>query len=228
MNFDSFKLKSIDGQQVPCVKLSNNKQSDKTALILPGFAYPVDGPLLFYTKLLLVEYGFDVITIDYHYNERDSFIKLNDNAKDEYFKKDQLFLADQLMNIIKTEPLLICGKSIGTTAITIMYDHPLIQTRLSSTSFIWYTPARAWEKLIYILKKGNSPSFLVVGNSDPFYDKKNHISLGKLPDYIEMIIPGAGHLLEKENDMSGSIDNISSVINQLEKLLKEEFFSMNK
>ena len=228
MDFNSFKLNSFDGIQVPCVRLSKNKQSNKTALILPGYAYPIDGPLLFYTKLLLVEYGFDVITIDYHYNERDSFLKLDDKGKEEYFKKDQLFLADQLIDIIKTRSLLLCGKSIGTTAITIMYDHPLIQKRLSSTSYIWYTPAQAWEKLIHILKKGNSPSFLVVGDSDPYYNKKNHIDLGKLPDYREMIIPGAGHLLEKENDISGSINNILNVINLLEKLLKEEFLSVKK
>ena len=175
-----------------------------------------------------MKYGFDVITIDYHYNERKSFLKLDNKRKDEYFKKDQLFLADQLMDIIKTRSLLLCGKSIGTTAITIMYDHPLIQKRLTSTSFIWYTPTQAWEKLIHIIKKGNSLSFVVVGDSDPYYNKKNHIGLGKLPGYKEMIIPGAGHLLEKENDMPGSIDNLSSVINRLEQLLKEGFFSMDK
>lgn len=228
MDFNSFKLNSIDGVQIPCVRLSSNNQSGKTALILPGYAYPVDGPLMFYTKLLLVEYGFDVITIDYHYNERESFLKLKDNAKDEYFKKDQLFLADQLMDIIKTKQLLFCGKSIGTTAITIMYDHPLIQKRLSSTSFIWYTPAQAWEKLIHILNKGNSPSFLVVGDSDPYYDKEHHRGLIDLPEYREMIIPGAGHLLEKEKDMSGSIININTVIKRLEKLLREDFLYAKK
>lgn len=225
MDFNSFKLNSIDGVKIPCVRLSRNEESDKTALILPGYAYPVDGPLLFYTKLLLVEDGFDVITIDYHYNERESFLKLENNAKDEYFKRDILFLADQLKNIIKTEQLLLCGKSIGTTAITLMYDHPLIQSRLSSTSFIWYTPAQAWEKLISILNSGNSPSFLVVGDNDPYYDKKNHTGSEKLSAYREMIIPGAGHLLEKENDMPGSIENIKTVIKFLEKLLKEKFLS---
>ena len=226
MDFDSFKLKSIDGLQIPCVRLSNNKKSNKTALILPGYAYPVDGPLLFYTKLLLVEYDFDVITIDYHYNERESFLKLDIKGKDEYFKKDQLFLADQLMDIIKTKSLLLCGKSLGTTAITVMYDHPFIQSRLSSTSYIWYTPAQAWEKLIRILKNEISPSFLVVGDNDPYYNKKHHRALVELPGYREMIIKGAGHLLEEENNMSGSIDNLSSVINRLEKLLKEEFLSV--
>jgi len=228
MDFDSFKLKSIDGIKVPCVKLSNAQQSNKTALILPGYAYPVDGPLLFYTKLLLVENDFDVITIDYHYNERDSFLKLDDKGKDEYFIKDQLYLADQLMAIIKTESFLLCGKSLGTTAITVMYDHPLIQNRLYSTSYIWYTPAQAWEKLIRILKNEISPSFLVVGDSDPYYNKKNHSGLGKLPGYREMIIPGAGHMLEKETDMPGSINNIHNVINLLEKLLKEDFLSVKK
>jgi hypothetical protein len=228
MNFNNFKLNSFDGVQVPCVRLSNNQLSNKTALILPGYAYPVDGPLLFYTKLLLVEYDFDVITIDYHYNERDSFLKLDDKEKEEYFKMDQLFLADQLMNIIKTESLLLCGKSIGTTAITIMYDHPLIQNRISSTSYIWYTPAQIWEKLIHILKNEISRSFLVVGDSDPYYDKKHHTGLVLLPGYREMIIKEAGHLLEEENNLSGSIENLRAVINRLEELLKEGFLSVEK
>ncbi len=225
MKFNSFILNSIDGIQVPCARLSPDIQSDKTALILPGYAYPVDGPLLFYTKLLLVGNGYTVMTAGYHYNERDSFLKLDDTAKDEYFEKDQLFLADQFSKIIKTESLLLCGKSIGTTAMTMMYDHPLIQNRLSSTSFIWYTPAQAWNKLSQILKKGNNPSFLVVGDNDPYYVRERHNSLESIPSYKELIIEGAGHLLEKEEDMTKSINNIKTVINHLEKLLFADFFS---
>ncbi|MCK5201496.1 MAG: hypothetical protein KAR21_24250 [Spirochaetales bacterium] len=228
MDFKSFKLNSIDGIQIPCVKLSPDVQSDKTALILPGYAYPVDGPLLFYTKFLLVKYGFHVITIDYHYNERETFLKLDENTKDKYFEKDQLFLADQLSEIIKTESLLLCGKSIGTTAMTIMYDHPLIQRRLSSISFIWYTPAQAWNKVINILKKGTNPSFLVVGDNDPYYDKEHHKSLESLSSYKELIIEGGGHLLEKEKDMTASIDNIKTAIKLLESLINGDFFSAKK
>jgi len=108
---------------------------------------------------------------------------------------------------------------------TIMYDHPLIQSRLSSTSFIWYTPAQAWDKLIHILKKGNSPSFLVVGDSDPYYKEERHKTLKGIPSYKELIIEGAGHLLENEKDIAASVDNIKNIMKILEKILKQDFLS---
>src|SRR5215217_6235864 len=70
---------SIQGyrdQPVPNRFLRPQGAIDHLAVLLPGFGYTLDMPLFYYAENLLLERGWDILRVEYAYNERPEFQNL--------------------------------------------------------------------------------------------------------------------------------------------------------
>ena len=99
------------------------KKLNKLAVIFPGIGYHCDKPLLYYSKRLAREHGYEVLEINY-----DLQIKARDIMHDDAAKKEAFFQAldavEKVLSVImfsEYKDVLFVGKSIGT-AIAAYYD----------------------------------------------------------------------------------------------------------
>ena len=101
----------------------NRMFSKRLAVIFPGIGYHNDKPLLYYSKKLVREFGFDVIEISYDFPFKAKEIKGDKDKMKEAFELAVKQADEQLSTIEfdKCEHVLFIGKSIGTT-VAAYYD----------------------------------------------------------------------------------------------------------
>jgi len=220
MTMTDIVIDGLDGSPIHCIQSlpgtvhgTSDAAVDDLAVILPGYAYPCDAPLLFFLRLLLVESGWEVMTVDYRYNERARFLALPDAAKDEFIREEQRFLAARILgSAASRNRYLFAGKSLGTTALTIWRDTPELRAVEEKSGFIWLTPAQALPDIVRIIGAGSTPSLLVAGGSDPRFRRELVEPILGRKDCRFLIVPEAGHILESDEGVAKSIRNVASAI----------------
>ena len=233
----------LDGHPVHCVQylpeLIPAEGVTGLAVILPGYAYPSDGPVLFYLKLLLVELGWEVITVDYHYNEDAAFLSLPEPEKDLFIEREQRHLAAKIIGptisgcaapdgaAVPATPrcrkYLFAGKSLGTTALTIWHDTPEVRKIADRAGFIWLTPAQAMPDIIRIVGTGKSPSLFVAGEKDPYFRDELIAPIRNSDSCRFLILPDAGHIFESSAGIEASVSNLGAVMGFIRKNLDAGF-----
>ena len=233
MTMTDIVIEGLDGSPIRCVRSlpgntggTSDAAPDDLAVILPGYAYPCDAPLLFFLRLLLVESGWEVMAVDYRYNERARFLALPDAGKDEFIREEQRFLAARILGSgTSRNRFLFAGKSLGTTALTIWRDTPELRVVEKRSGFIWLTPAQALPDIVGIIAGGGTPSLLIAGGSDPHFKRELlEPILGQQGEGCRfLIVPEAGHILESEEGIAKSIQNTASAIGFIREKLETGF-----
>ncbi len=96
---------------------------DKIAVVFPGIGYHIDKPLLYYTRRLAREAGYELIEISYNFPYKAKEVKDNSDKKKDAFALAVEQTRDQLSQV-KFEnysKVLFIGKSLGT-AVAAHYD----------------------------------------------------------------------------------------------------------
>ena len=216
-------LRGCDGRTISSVLWRNkeNSGSEKIAVILPGNMYPSEGPITFYLKTLFIKYGYDVFSIDYRYYENKAFLALNDEKKEEYFHKDIEAIFDYLKKEFSGKSIVFIGKSMGTTVLYQMANENIKSEIIQNSAFFWLTPAIRNKEIVDLCLENKLNSYYAIGDKDPYYSPE----IAKIDDtdtFKSMIIPGAGHVFEKDNDLDVSISNLKMFILWAEQIIKKE------
>ncbi len=202
----------------------NEKQSDKLAIVLPGYIYPPDAPATFFLKLAFMKHGWDYLTVDYRYNENDKFLALDDGGKAEYLKQDQAKIGEYIIDKYKNMSICLIGKSLGTTGILNILTHTKLLSAFKSVSFMLLTPTESQKEIIPILKKEKKNLLYVIGKKDPYYEEAIIDTLKNEVTIKYRLIKNAGHVFEdKDNNIEASVENIKNLTTYVEENIVSGF-----
>lgn len=170
-----------------------------TAILLPGAGYPVEGPLLWFTRDVLNSMGRSVIAV------RDSFSGRNDPRAwvEQRAEAALAYLGD-------TARPMIVGKSISTLAAPLAAEREL--------SAVWLTPLidlRRWpaaQVVVDAIRRSTAPLLLVGGSADPAWDGDFARSVGSA-EVLE--IDGADHSLALPGNAPASLEALRRYVEAL-------------
>ena len=175
----------------------------KLAVFFPGIGYHCDKPLLYYSRKLIQEYGYEkIVTLNYMYDGKN--LRGNEERMPQAF--DSLYT--QAENSLKEiefdqyEQIVFISKSIGTIIASAYAATYRIPCR-----HILYTPL----KQTYAFRHENALAF--IGSNDPWSKVKEVVDLSEQQNVPIQIYEGADHSLEK-----GSVrDNLEILKDVMEK-----------
>lgn len=204
------KISGYKEMEVPFILLSQAEHSKSLAIILPGAGYTTQAPLLHYSTEVFLNRSFDVLEINYQYN----------NEAYEDFTMEELSLAiqwdvktvlDQVLENSSYENFYIVGKSLGTIAMVSEMDRKIFE----DAKWVWLTPLIQRDDILEaMIRSKNGLSF--IGDQDRCYTEERHNRLNHNPSITCQLIPGVGHSLEFEGDISKSLDILKDVITEIE------------
>ncbi len=185
----------------------------KLAVIFPGIGYHTDKPLLYYSKKLAKEYGFEIMEVTYGPFERD--IK----GSPDKMKKAFLTALSQTEDILSKidfsgySDILFISKSVGT-AVAAAYtkEHPL------TTYHVYYTPVAASFDFM------GTEGIVFTGTNDPWVSTDIVIQGCEEHGLPLFITEGGNHSLET-GDAFKDITNLSVIMthtkNYIESISRE-------
>ena len=177
----------------------------KVGVLFPGIGYTNERPLMYYSRKLLLECGYDVIEVNYTGFEKK--VKGNQKKMREAFEhgkaEAEKILSDYDWGLY--EDIVFVGKSIGTA---IAADYA-IEKELNVRE-IYLTP------LAMTLMKGMPKGMAFTGTADPWVDTETLPTAFKETDIPVQIYKGANHSLETED----TVENTKILTDVMENMKK--------
>ncbi len=219
-------LTGVDGRRIRTTRwTASDALSRRTAVLLPGFAYSAEAPLLFYLKLVFIKRRWDVLAIDYRYSEHDAFLALGDEDKDDFLRREHQKIGKYVVDTLDCDHLLLIGKSLGTTALFTMLSEAEVRGAAQRVGYVLLTPTERQRELLDILIADDAPTLMAIGDRDPYYDRSLVGALQKARNGRVFVVENAGHLFEDtDRDTSRSIDNVRDAAVFVEEALDDGFF----
>lgn len=181
---------------------------EKIAIIFPGIGYHCDKPLLYYSRKLVKEYGYEeIISLKYSYTGKN--IRGNKEKMQEVFEILYQQVEKQLetINFSKYEEVVFISKSVGTIISSAYAQKYKIKCRQ-----ILYTPLEE----TYRFEHPDAIAFL--GTSDPWSDTAKVETLSKKQNVPIYMYKNAEHSLET-GDIIKNIETLQDVMEKTKKYL---------
>lgn len=184
----------------------------KLAVVFPGIGYHSDKPLLYYSKKLVREYGFEVIEVTYDFSFKAKEIKGDKDKMKDAFELAVKQANEQLsaVEFDNCEQILFIGKSIGTT-VAAYYD----KTHDIGAKQIVLTPVPQTFEFL-----GSGDCIVFNGSEDPWCEtslvKDKCHELG-----LELhVVEHANHSLETKS-VTSDVQNMKLIIDKIDKYVRE-------
>ncbi|MGO5230279.1 hypothetical protein ACTQ1U_04355 [Thermoguttaceae bacterium LCP21S3_D4] len=189
-----------------------NQSMNKLAIFFPGIGYHCDKPLLYYSRKLAGETGYEtILTLDYSL----SGSNITGNIRGDKEKMQQAFsylyeqAAKQLSSVNWSEydEILFVSKSIGTIIASAYAQNEHISCRQ-----ILYTPLCE----TYDFHPQNAIAF--IGTSDPWSNIEKVTGISREQKIPLFLYPDANHSLETK-DTLGNIKTLRNVMEETKHFL---------
>ncbi|MBI9102428.1 MAG: hypothetical protein JEY99_08445 [Spirochaetales bacterium] len=208
------------------------EKSSRCTLIISGFAYTMESPFLYYSKMAAFNSGSDVLMVDFEYNRNIDFLDVGDSEKDLWFETEIDSLFEWLLGSGYSGFTLI-GKSLGTTVMFKLLER--LESGYSRncevdsikgvgsvpkiSHLVWLTPGTFSREIYAYLAMTETPSFLVYGSKDDYSPQVlvETVKNNKVVDIYQ--VEGANHALET-GAMDKDIQNLGDYTVRLEKFIK--------
>lgn len=213
---DPYKISSleIEGYEHRRVKNKFFRQKEITrtlVVILPGWGYTCDMPLLYYITEQFTGLGADILqlradyaTPDFHSASREQ------RAGMLYSDAQALFTAGQSQR--EYTQLIVVGKSLGTITMSSL----VTQNQLPPmTITIWLTPLLNTPRIVEALGIIASPSLVIGGSVDQAYDQDILAQIQEMAGITALTIEGANHSLEIPGDVPRSIRLMEEILQSI-------------
>jgi pimeloyl-ACP methyl ester carboxylesterase len=210
------KVSGYRGELVPNTFFHQKGEADELAILFPGIGYTCQMPLLYYQTKLFLSLGADVLWVEYAYNRGD-FQSMPDSERKDWFGADVIASCKAGLEQRAYWKVTLSGKSLGTLAL----GHLLTsETGLSHAQAIWLTPLLKDQKLRGDIRKVNQRSLLVIGTKDANYDAASLEEMKTLPHVRTVVLEGADHSLEIEDNLPISIRLMNQVIQEIQRFVQ--------
>ncbi|MCM3758989.1 alpha/beta hydrolase [Sporosarcina aquimarina] len=195
--------------EIPFTLLSTNENSKKIAILLPGAGYTVQAPLLHYSTGVFLNKSFDVLQVNYSYNNFYDNLSMDEIA--EAIKHDVRAVIDKVLNNNSYEYFYLIGKSLGTIAMT----SELKREKFSNAKTVWLTPLLQRDDVFETILKSKNRGLCFIGDNDRHYNAERYKQLVNNTNIVSRLFPNANHSLQYESDPVNSIDVLKSVIKEI-------------
>ena len=185
----------------------------KLAVFFPGIGYTVDKPLIYYSRKLAADNGYDIKLLPY-----EGFPQKVRGDKDKM--KESFEMAwSQTLNMLQDDDLkdydeiLFVGKSVGTVVAGRFASESRYRDKIS---LILYTPLK------YTFEYGISNAIAFTGSADPWVENESEIpKLCEKCDILLYIYKDANHSLET-GMIDIDLDNMKDIMKKTEKYIKKK------
>lgn len=185
-------------------------KSDRVCFMLSGTGYTYDKPILYYSTALLLELGYDVVQINYTF-EQQQF-----EQDSQAISKMVYRVANPIVeNSLQSKPyreVVYLGKSLGTMPIV---DYYMQQTPSIPARYVLFTPLLSLQHTMTNLL--DKHAFLAIGTADPHYSQEK---LAQLATLQLAVFEDLNHSLEIPLNAVLSIQHCQSLITQLKIFLQ--------
>lgn len=204
------------GNQIRTIfRLNNNSQ---IVVFYPGYGYTLDAPVFFYLQEFFAQKDFDILCIDYRYNENNDFLNSTDEEKDKWFQYDCNVIGKEVNSFSRTyNRIVYVGKSFGTAMLMNQLKNNLIQKK---AEIIYLTPVTYGHGIYLTIQETRNRTLIVYGNADKYYNKNEIALIKDRKDTFLKEIKNAGHVFEEAGNIKQSILNLIEVINSIDSFIK--------
>jgi len=184
---------------------ASDPRSDKLMILLPGKGYTIHSPLFHYIKPMGIQYGFDVLSINYaiHITQVDNWItRIPDIQADTQKAVDHVLQHDY-------QTVCVVGKSLGTPIAATIAN----QLDAPNKSVLMLTPIQAAMSMLNQIR-----TLGIIGTSDPAYDPELIV---ETDTQSWLVFDDLNHSLEYRNDRNKSLDVLKQILSSCESFIKE-------
>lgn len=177
-----------------------SQDSNTLAVLMPGIGYTLDRPLMDYSKKLVLQLGFDVLSVEYGFQ----IVRKNlDREKElKYLIKESLYIFKSALHE-KYRKIIFISKSIGTIIHTLLCD----EVSDYEVKNIYLTPIN--ETLKIGIKEN---SLVITGTHDPLINIETVEEIRKIKGVKLIEIKDGDHSLNINNNVLSSIITLHNVI----------------
>jgi phosphoglycolate phosphatase len=188
----------------------DKKHLDKLAVVFPGMGYHSDKPLLYYSKKLAKEQGYEIIEVRYDFNVRAKDIMKDKEAKEGAFSYAAAEAHKQLSSIDYKayKNVIFIGKSIGT-AVAAYYDK---QNGINARHIV-FTPVP--ETFKYLREDSG---IVFHGTADPWCETELVEEKCSEFDLVLFTVADANHSLETGDSIEDS-SRMPEILQEVRKMI---------
>jgi hypothetical protein len=185
-------------------------------ILFPGLGYTSHMPLLYYPGRLLLFHGADLLRVEYAYERDEAFHSLSGSERSRWINADAAAACSVALNRRSYDQVTLIGKSVGTLALGhLITTHP----DLDEPRCVWLTPLLRNEQLRSQITQTRHRGLFVIGTLDPHYDRAKVAEIGEATGGEWIVIEGADHSMEIEEDVMASIQALHRIMVGMEKFL---------
>ncbi|MEO8609455.1 MAG: hypothetical protein ABI690_16305 [Chloroflexota bacterium] len=173
--------------------------SDKLLVILPGYGYNNDFPVLYYLRKAALELGYDVLSVEYSFQAAYTNFDMN-NVLDllDEVKKAVASLSPQ-----KYQHICIAGKSLGTILAVALAEC----LSAKQIDLILLTPLSGSVQMAHA-----SPTLAIIGTADALHAQAAPDIVPTRPNLQWRVFEGLNHSLEVPDDWHASLAVLPEII----------------
>lgn len=212
---ETLEIPGYRGEAVPNVFFQAPKDTAHLGVLLPGFGYTAQAPALYFSRILLLQHGADVLQVNYNY-QHDPRFNLRDEALFYPWIEADARAALQAGLARRTyERVTLIGKSLGTLALGCLVE----AEELRVDDCIWMTPILSNERLRSQISLCKQRGLVIIGDEDHYYDEKTLEELERVTGNPTLVIPGADHALELPGKAVESVQAVEYIVEALDTFL---------
>lgn len=210
LNVKKETVKGYKGLDVPLTLLSgSDEDSSKLAIILPGVGYTTQAPLLHYSTGVFLHKSFDVLQVNYQYNNK---LYKDFTEVSEAIKIDVKTVLDEVLTNKTYENYYLIGKSLGTIAMCSELNRECFE----NAKAIWLTPLIQREDVFTAMVGSKNKGLCIIGDKDPCYIEERYSKIIENPNITATLISNVNHSLEYDESVVESIDVLKNVTTLIE------------
>lgn len=194
--------------RIPYTHFDNDAR--KLCVLLSGTNYLYDKPLMYYTNMVMLQQGYDVVQVNYTY-------------EDSFFEQPVAVIATQILKDVQSvivdvckradyDDILFVGKSLGTIPMSFHFS----QKQAIHPKLIMLTPLLQQEEVYTKLLEIENELLLIIGDADPHYDQQKVAILNEKDNVSVLVISDANHSLDVvPNDMEKSLASLTKTMQRI-------------
>ncbi len=193
---------------------AERRNSNQLVIFYPGYAYTLKAPVFFYLQELFAQKGFDILGIDYRYNENAEFLNAPEEEKDFWFANDCIAIGKEVKKFSKAyNKIIYVGKSLGTTVLMHQLKSGLIREK---AELVFLTPGTHAADIYTTINRISNKTLIVCGTADKHHKKEDLELVKNRRDAFIREIVRAGHVFEEEGNIRQSIINLTEVLEAID------------
>lgn len=185
--------------------------SKQVCFLISGASYVYDHPYFYYSRMVLLARGIDVICI--HYVTEDLF-SMSDAESNACMTRRVDAVVSEVLAKHPYENVQFIAKSLGTIPLAALLAKPSLQT----ARFVFLTPVL--NEVVEQIATSTQVGLIVIGTADKFYDEAA-LETCRTSQLMIDVIEGANHSLDQGFEVDSSFAVLGHVIRQIEASLFE-------